>query len=57
MTKLVKQKYYTSTGEAKVNCYRIMLTKEQIKASEINEDDDLEIKTEKNKIVIEKKEG
>ena len=33
------------------------LTKEQIKASEINEEDELEIKTEKNKIVIEKKEG
>ena len=55
--KLVKQKYYTATGEAKVNCYKITVAKQLLEESGIKEDDDLEMTAEKGKIIIKKKAG
>lgn len=55
--KLVKQKYYTATGEAKVNCYKITVAKQLLEESGIKEDDDLEMIAEKGKIIIKKKAG
>lgn len=55
--KLVKQKYFTATGEAKVNCYRIIVAKKLLDQSGIKEDDDLEMIAEKGKIIIKKKAG
>lgn len=53
--KLVKQKYYTASGEAKVNCYKIAISKKHILEAGIKENDELEVYTEKNKIIIRKK--
>lgn len=55
MAKLNKQKYYsTKTGESKVNCYKVNLSKFIVEASGIKEDDEIIIYAEKNKIIIEK---
>jgi len=53
--KLVQQKYYTATGEAKVNCYKITIAKRLIEEAGIKEDDDLEMYVDKSKIIIQKK--
>lgn len=53
--KLVQQKYYTATGEAKVNCYKLTIAKKHIREAGIDEKDDLETYVEGNKIVIRKK--
>ena len=53
--KLVQQKYYTATGEAKVNCYKLAIGKKYIEEAGINEKDDLELYVEGNKIIIKKK--
>lgn len=53
--KLMKQRYYTSSGEAKINCYKIAISKKHIISAGIKEDDDLEIYVEGNKIIIKKK--
>lgn len=53
--KLVKQKYFTASGESKVNCYKITLSKKYIEKAGIKETDDLEVYVEGNKIIIRKK--
>ena len=53
--KLVKQKYYTASGEQKVNCYKITISKKHIERAGITETDDVEVYTEGNKIIIRKK--
>ena len=53
--RLVKQKYYTATGEAKVNCYKLAIAKKYIQEAGIHEKDELEAYTEGNKIIIRKK--
>lgn len=53
--KLVKQKYYTASGEAKVNCYKLAIAKKYLQEAEIDEKDDLEVYVEENKIIIKKK--
>lgn len=53
--KLVQQKYYTATGEAKVNCYKLAIAKKHLEEAGIDEKDDLEAYVEGNKIVIRKK--
>lgn len=52
---MVKQKYYTATGEAKVNCYKLAIAKKYIQEAGIDEKDELEVYTEENKIIIRKK--
>ena len=54
--KLVQQKYFTASGEAKVNCYKLAIGKKYIEEAGIDEKDDLEIYVEGNKIIIKKKE-
>lgn len=53
--KLVQQKYYTASGEAKVNCYKLAISKKYIEEAGIKETDDLEVFTEGDKIIIRKK--
>ena len=53
--KLVKQKYFTASGEAKINCYKLTIAKKHIVDAGIKENDNLEVYTEGNKIIIRKK--
>ena len=53
--KLVKQKYFNASGEEKVNCYKLNISKKYLQDAGINEDDDLEVYVEGNKIVVIKK--
>ena len=53
--RLVKQKYYTASGEEKVNCYKLNISKKYLEEAGIDEKDDLEVYTEDNKIIIRKK--
>lgn len=53
--KLVQQKYFTASGEAKVNCYKLAIAKKYLEEAGIDEKDDLEIYVEENKIIIKKK--
>ena len=53
--KLVPQKYYTASGLAKVNCYKLAISKKYLEDAGIKEKDDLEVYTEGNKIIIRKK--
>lgn len=53
--KLVQQKYYTASGEAKVNCYKLAISKKHLEEAGIEETDDLEVYVEGNKIIIRKK--
>ena len=55
--KLVQQKYYTASGETKVNCYKITVAKKLIEKAGIKETDDLEMYAESGKIIIKKKAG
>lgn len=55
--RLVKQKYFTASGEAKVNCYKLAIAKKYIQEAGIDEKDDLEVYAEVNKIIIRKKEN
>lgn len=57
MGKLNKQVYYNSKGEKKINCYHIIVSKEIVAKAGINEDDEIEVKTQGKKIIVEKKEG
>lgn len=54
--KLVQQKYFTASGEAKVNCYKLAISKKHLDEAGIDEKDDLEAYVEGNKIIIKKKE-
>ena len=53
--KLVQQKYYTASGEAKVNCYKLAISKKHLEDAGIKEKDNLEVFVEGNKIIIRKK--
>lgn len=53
--KLVKQKYYNASGEEKINCYKLNISKKYLQDAGIDENDDLEVFVEGNKIVIKKK--
>jgi len=53
--KLVQQKYYTASGEAKINCYKLAISKKYLEEAGIDEKDDLEVFVEGNKIIIRKK--
>lgn len=51
----MQQKYYTASGEAKVNCYKLAISKKHLEKAGIKEKDDLEVYVEKNEIIIRKK--
>lgn len=54
MQKLKRQMYITKKGGSKVNCYYVNISKELIHATDITEDDELEIRAKGNKIIIQK---
>lgn len=55
MSKLAKIMYSTAKGERKLNCYVKNIPKEIVKQAGINENDDLLVRAEKGKIIIERK--
>lgn len=52
--RLVAQKYYTASGVAKINCYKLNISKKHLDEAGINEKDDLKVYVEENKIIIKK---
>lgn len=54
MAKLVKNYYYGKNGEKKVNSYFANISKEVLNKTNIKEDDEIKIYSEKNKIIIER---
>ena len=52
--KLIPQKYYIASGQAKVNCYKLNISKKHLEEAGINEKDDLKVYVEENKIIIKK---
>ena len=55
MQKLSRQYYYTKSGERKINCYKVNLSREIISEAQITENDNLKIYVKDNKIIIEKR--
>lgn len=56
MQKLGKQYYYSPTGEKKINCYKINISKEIIEKTNIKNNDNIKVYAKDNKIIIEKEE-
>ena len=54
MAKLIKQNYYTASGEAKTNCYMLKLTKAIVEQSDIKDTDEIKISVVDGKIIIER---
>lgn len=54
MPKLVKNHYYTSKGEKKVNSYFISVPKNVVLGAGIKETDNIKVYNQGNKIIIEK---
>ena len=53
MQKIQQQRYKTMSGEIKVNCYKITLSKEVVRQAGFNEETKLEVRAENGKIIIE----
>lgn len=56
MPKLNKMYYYTPKGERKLNCYRIIIPKEEVIKANINDTDELKVVARDGKLIIEKEE-
>lgn len=54
MQKIKKNYYYGKNGEKKINSYMVYISKKIIKDSNIKETDNLDVRAEKDKIIIEK---
>ena len=54
MPKLAKQYYLNLKGEKKVNCYKVNISKEILKFTNIKENDEIVIYPLNDKIIIEK---
>lgn len=54
MAKLTKQMYYKANGERKINCYKVAISKEIVKQANIQDNDEIKVYADKNKIIIEK---
>ena len=54
MAKLGKQLYYNNNGQAKINCYKVNISKEIVKKSGIKDEDNIAIYAKPNQIIIEK---
>lgn len=54
MPKLAKNKYRTLGGEVKVNSYLISIPKKVVSETNINENDNVKVYAEGNRIIIEK---
>ena len=53
MQKIQQQRYKTMSGDIKVNCYKITLSKEVVRQAGFNEETKLEVRAENGKIIIE----
>lgn len=53
MQKIQQQRYKTMSGEIKVNCYKITLSKEVVRQAGFNEETKLKVRAENGKIIIE----
>ena len=53
MAKLIKQKYYTASGESKINNYMVKLSKAIVEQSNIKDTDEIKISVVDGKIIIE----
>ena len=54
MPKLAKNKYRTLGGEVKVNSYLISIPKKIVNETNIKENDNVKVYSERNRIIIEK---
>lgn len=54
MAKLTKQMYYKADGTKRINCYKVAISKEIVKKSKIQDNDEIKISAGENKIIIEK---
>lgn len=54
MPKLVKNMWTNSKGERKLNCYSVTVPKEIVQQTNINENDELLVYADNEKIIIEK---
>ena len=54
MAKMVANKYYTKSGEGKVNSYFITIPKKVAEEANFTEEDNIKVRVEKGKIIIEK---
>ena len=54
MQKLLRHYYYSKTGEKKINCYKVSISKELLKQTDIKETDELNIYVKDNKIIVER---
>lgn len=54
MAKLIKNKYYTRTGERKINSYMVSVAKSIVSEAGFNEDDEVKVYAKDGKIIIEK---
>lgn len=55
MSKLAKQYYYSATtGEKKIQCYKIMIPKELLNHTNIKPDNEIKVYVKDGKIIIEK---
>lgn len=51
----LNKNYYYRKNERVVNCYYVRISKEMLKKTNINENDEIKISVENNKIIIEKR--
>lgn len=54
MQKISKKYYYSKHGERKINCYTVNISKDTLQRANIKETDNLDVRAEKDKIIIEK---
>lgn len=54
MPKLAKNMWTNSKGERKINCYLINISKELVEQAKINDEEELKLRVENEKIIIEK---
>jgi len=54
MAKLIKNKYYTRTGERKINSYMVSVAKTIVAAAGFEEDTQVRVYAKDGKIIIEK---
>ena len=54
LKKLAKHHYYMKSGEKRINCYFVPISKEMLEKSNIKEDDTINVEVVEGKIVVEK---
>ena len=52
--KLVKKKFYTSDGEAKINNYFCYISKSVVEQAKMTGEENIKVYADKNRIIIEK---